>query len=96
MEYNFQAIPMIKNRPLGIVAHHSDWYVTFTLQQYVSGVETRATTIEDYNDCPSIIYMTSDNIYDLSGIQPPHHSSVIGVIECHHHENIPTTPNMIY
>ena len=35
-----------QNRPLGIVDHESDWYITFTVQQSFSGLEIRATTIE--------------------------------------------------
>ena len=73
-----------QNRPLGIVDHESDWYIPFTLQQYFSGVETKSPTIEDYNDCPNIIYITSYNKWDLSDIQLPHHSSIIGDIECSH------------
>ena len=36
-----------QNRPLGIVDHDSDWYKRFIMQQYVSGVEKRASTIEE-------------------------------------------------
>ena len=34
-----------QNRPLGIFDHDSDWYIHFNVQQYFSGVETRAPTI---------------------------------------------------
>ena len=54
--------PYDQNRPLGIGDHDLYWYVPFTVQQYFSGVETRALTIKEYNDCTNIIYMTSDNI----------------------------------
>ena len=53
--------PYDQNRPLGIVDNDSYWYIPFTVKKSVSGVETREPTIEEYNDCPNIIYMTSDN-----------------------------------
>ena len=34
-----------QKRSLGIVDNDSDWYIPFTVQQYFSVVETRATTI---------------------------------------------------
>ena len=49
-----------QNSPPGIVYRDSDWYISFTVQQYFSVVEPRAPTIEEYNDCPNIMYMTSD------------------------------------
>ena len=88
--------PYDKNSPLGIVDHDSYWYLPFTLQQSSVGVETRSTKIKEYNDCTNILYMTSDNRWDPSYIQIPHHSLVIGAIECSHSENILTTPNMMY
>ena len=45
-----------------------------------------APTIKEYNDLPNIIYMTSDNIWDPSDIQLPHHASVIGPLKCNHPE----------
>ena len=50
MDYNSHTIPMIKNRPPGIAEHDSDWYITFTVNQYCFGVETKAPTIKEYND----------------------------------------------
>ena len=41
--------PYDQNRPLGIVDYDSDWYIPFIVQQYFSGVETRAFTIKEYN-----------------------------------------------
>ena len=38
--------PYDQNRPLGIVDHDSDYNIPFTVQQYFSGVEKRALTIE--------------------------------------------------
>ena len=70
-----------QNRTLGTIDHDSDWYIPFTLQQYVSAVETRAPTIDEFNGCPNIIYMISDNRRDLSDIHLPHHSSFIGFLE---------------
>ena len=42
--------PYDQNKPLGIFNHDSDWYITFTVQQYFSGIKTRAPTIKEYND----------------------------------------------
>ena len=53
--------PYDQKSPLGIVNHDSDWYITFTVQQSFIGLETRAPTIEEYNNFPNIIYMTSHN-----------------------------------
>ena len=39
--------PYDQNRSPGIVNHDSDWYITFTVQQYFSGVETSALTTEE-------------------------------------------------
>ena len=78
--------PYDKTRPLGIVDHDSYWYIPFTVQQPFSGIETKAPTIEEYNDCTKMIYVTSDNRWVPSGIQLPHHSLVIGDIECSHPE----------
>ena len=36
-----------QNRPLGIVYHDSDCYITFSVQQNVVGLETRAPTIKE-------------------------------------------------
>ena len=69
-----------ENRPLGIVDHDSDWYTPFTVKQHFSGVETRAPTIKEYNDCPNIIYITSDNRFYPPDIQLPHHFLVIGAV----------------
>ena len=38
--------PYDQNRPLGIVDHDSYWYIPFTVNQYFSGIETRAPTIK--------------------------------------------------
>ena len=38
--------PYDQNRTLGIVDHDSDYNIPFTVQQYFSGVEKRALTIE--------------------------------------------------
>ena len=76
--------PYDRNRPLGIVDHDSKWYIPFNVQQSFTGVETRAPTIEEYNECPNIIYMTSDNKWDPLNKQVPHHSPYIGSLECDH------------
>ena len=78
--------PYDQNRPLGLFNHESYWYVHFTVQQSFSGVERRSSTIKEYNYYPNIIYMTSYNRWDPSDIQLPHHTSVIGAIECNHLE----------
>ena len=54
------------------------------MQQIFSGVETRAPKIEEYNDFPNIIYMTSDNRWDPLDIQLPHYSSFIGAFKFNH------------
>ena len=84
MKYKSQTTPLIKKRLLGIVNHESNWHIPFNVQQSFYGVETRAPTIEEYNDFTNIIYMTSDNRWDPSNIQLTHHSSVIGTLKCSH------------
>ena len=56
------------------------------MQQYSAEVKTRSPTIKEYNDYPNIICMKSDNRWYPSDIQLPHHSSVIGSLECNHTE----------
>ena len=52
--------PYHQNSILGIVNYESDWYIPFIVQQYFTGLETRTPIIEEYNDFPDVIYITSD------------------------------------
>ena len=54
------------------------------MQKSFSEIETTAPTIEEYNDCPNIIYMTPDNKWDPPDIQLPHKSSVSAALEFSH------------
>ena len=74
--------PYHQNSILGIVNYESDWYIPFIVQQYFTGLETRTPIIEEYNDFPDVIYITSDKKWDSSDIQIPHYLSVIVVFEC--------------
>ena len=52
------------------------------MQQYFAVLETRTPTRAEYNYCPNIVFMISNNRGDPLYIQIPHPSSVIGALEC--------------
>ena len=58
--------PFDKARPFGISDPDTGVTMPFTMKGAFAGCNTRCPTLEEYQDCPNVLEVTSDAVWDPS------------------------------